>query len=112
MLFQLLCLAIVHVNANRATSILLDQSLSIITIFLTGFILNRGAALVWTAITLVSLYVAVQNMGAGFEYILMTETEVAHWGQTGVRVAMRQRWPSMSGSIRMNRYLKSVDHPY
>jgi serine phosphatase RsbU (regulator of sigma subunit) len=72
------CLMIVHMNPNTATSLLLDQSFSIITIFVTGMILNRRAALVWFLITVFSLVIAVMNRNPSFEYHLMTQAEVAH----------------------------------
>jgi serine phosphatase RsbU (regulator of sigma subunit) len=71
------CLSIVHRNPNTATSLLSDHTLSILTIVLTGVILNRYAALAWFATDLVSLYFAVKNRGIDFEYYLMTSHEVA-----------------------------------
>lgn len=76
-LVQLLGLALVHANANTATSLLLDHSLSIVMIFMTGIVINRWAAVIWGAITLVSLFVAVQNVGPEFTYALMTRGELA-----------------------------------
>ena len=70
-------LSIVHRNPNTATSLLFDQGLSVITIFLTGVILNRYAALGWFFATIVSLYFALKNRGFDFEYYLMTSAEVA-----------------------------------
>ncbi len=76
-LVQLLGLALVHANANTATSMLLDHSLSIVMIFVAGVVISRSAALIWGVITLVSLYVAVQNVGTDFTYALMTQAEYA-----------------------------------
>jgi len=75
--FQILCLSIVHSSPNTATSLLFDQTLSIITIFLTGMILNRRAALGWFVITVVSFIIAAKTRGFDFEYNLMTSAEVA-----------------------------------
>jgi serine phosphatase RsbU (regulator of sigma subunit) len=72
----ILCLSIVHRNPNTATSLLSDETLAIITIFLTGVILNRYAALAWFFVNLVSLYFALKNRGVSFEYYLMTSAEV------------------------------------
>lgn len=78
LIIQLTCLVIVHQNPNTATSILIDHSLSIVTIFLTGLVLGRRAALVWFIITVASLAVAVQGRGGiSFEYVLMTPAEQA-----------------------------------
>jgi serine phosphatase RsbU (regulator of sigma subunit) len=77
LILQIVCLSIVHRNPNTATSLLMDQSLSIITIFLTGMVLNRRAALGWFIITLLSLIIAVKARGTDFEYHLMTRSEVA-----------------------------------
>jgi len=77
LILQAVCLSIVHSNPNTATSLLSDQTLSIITIFLTGVILNRRVALAWFFITLVSLFLALKNRGFGFEYVLMTQSELA-----------------------------------
>lgn len=77
LILQLTCLVIVHFNPNTATSILMDHSLSIITIFLTGLILGRWAALVWFGVTLLSLGLAVEQRGIGFVYALMTPGELA-----------------------------------
>ena len=77
LVLQAVCLAVVHMTPNTATSILLDQSFSIVTIFLTGVILGRRAAVAWFIITLVSLIFAVEGRGASFEYHLMTQAEVA-----------------------------------
>lgn len=74
---QLLSLAIVHSSPNLPVSFLSDRTFSILTIFFTGVILNRRAALVWFGISLVSLYFAVNNIGPNFEYYLMTGDEVA-----------------------------------
>ena len=76
-IIQLTCLVIVHFNTNTATSILMDHSLSIVTIFLTGVILGRWAALVWCAVTLASLGLAVDRRGLEFVYALMTREELA-----------------------------------
>jgi serine phosphatase RsbU (regulator of sigma subunit) len=78
LLFQVVCLSIVHSNPNTATSLLLDQTLSIITIFLTGMILNRKAALGWFVVTIVSLLIAANARGFDFQYYLMTRAEVDH----------------------------------
>ena len=77
-ILQIVSLTIVHFNPNTATSLLSDQTLSIITIFLTGVILNRRAALVWFGINMVSVILALKNRGLGFEYYLMTGDEIAH----------------------------------
>jgi len=76
-IIQLTCLVIVHFNTNTATSILMDHSLSIVTIFLTGLILGRWAALAWCGVTLASLAVAVDRRGLDFVYTLMTREELA-----------------------------------
>ncbi len=76
-ILQLASLIIVHFNTNTATSILMDHTLSILTIFLTGVILGRRAAVVWFVVTMVSLGVAVSNRGLDFEYTLMTRAELA-----------------------------------
>jgi serine phosphatase RsbU (regulator of sigma subunit) len=73
---QAFCLAIVHMNPNTATSLLIDHSFSIATIFITGVILGRRAAVLWFIITILSLVIAVHNRGVGFTYHLMTQAEV------------------------------------
>lgn len=78
LLLQALSLVIVHLNTNTATSLLLDQTLSIVTIFITGVVLSRRVALVWFGITVASLIVAARARGMGFEYHLMTHAEVEH----------------------------------
>lgn len=77
LLIQLASLVIVHFNLNTASSILMDHSLSILTIFLTGVLLGPRMALAWAAVTLMSLLAAVQQRGLDFEYVLMTRAEVA-----------------------------------
>lgn len=76
-IIQLASLVIVHFNLNTASSILMDHSLSILTIFVTGVLIGPRAALVWAAIVLSSLFTAVNNRGLDFEYVLMTRAEVA-----------------------------------
>ncbi|MBL8974193.1 MAG: hypothetical protein JNK56_26605, partial [Myxococcales bacterium] len=76
-LIQLACLAFVHLNPNTATSVLFDQTLSILTVFLTGIIIGRGAAIAWFAVTIASFVFAVQTRGVEFEYVLMTRSELA-----------------------------------
>ena len=83
LIVQLACLVIVHFSPNTATSILMDHSLSIITIFLTGVILGRRAALVWFFVTVLSLGLAVQRRGVEFEYALMTPSELAQLRSRG-----------------------------
>jgi serine phosphatase RsbU (regulator of sigma subunit) len=75
-IIQIAALVVVHFNPNTATSILFDHALSILTIFLTGVILGRRAAVVWCAVTLLSLAAAVGQRGVGFEYTLMTPLEL------------------------------------
>jgi serine phosphatase RsbU (regulator of sigma subunit) len=87
LIIQIACLTIVHDNPNTATSILMDHTLSIITIFLTGVILGRWAALVWFGVTLVSLGVAVDNRGIDFVYALMTPAELAQLHEAGPAAA-------------------------
>lgn len=77
LILQLVSLAIVHFNPNTATSILIDHSLSIVTVFLTGLILGRRAAVGWCLVTIASLILAVANRGFDFEYTLMTRSELA-----------------------------------
>lgn len=74
---QLVALTLVHSSINSPLSLVGDRTFSIIMIFFTGVILNRRAALVWFAISLVSLYFAVTKIGPNFEYFLMTSDEVA-----------------------------------
>ena len=76
-LIQLACLVFVHLNPNTATSVLFDQTLSILTVFLTGIIIGRGAAIAWFAVTIASFVFAVQTRGVEFEYVLMTRSELA-----------------------------------
>jgi serine phosphatase RsbU (regulator of sigma subunit) len=76
-LIQLACLVFVHLNPNTATSVLFDQSLSILTVFLTGVIVGPRAAIAWFAVTVASFAFAVQTRGIEFEYVLMTRGEVA-----------------------------------
>ncbi|MCB9759061.1 MAG: PP2C family protein-serine/threonine phosphatase [Alphaproteobacteria bacterium] len=83
LILYVLCLSVVHQNPNTATSLLVDQFLSVISIFLTGLLLGRWAALGWFGVTLLSLYVAVQNLGSDFVYTLMTSAEVAALQQSG-----------------------------
>jgi serine phosphatase RsbU (regulator of sigma subunit) len=77
LILQVFCLANVHINPNTATSLLSDQTLAIITIFITGVILGPRVAVGWFLITTASLIVAVINRGTAFEYHLMTSAEVA-----------------------------------
>jgi serine phosphatase RsbU (regulator of sigma subunit) len=77
LILWVVCLSIVHRNPNTATSLLSDQTLAILTIFLTGVILNRYAALGWFFVNLVSVYFALKHRGVTFEYYLMTSTEIA-----------------------------------
>jgi serine phosphatase RsbU (regulator of sigma subunit) len=74
---QLAALVIVHFNLNTATSLLLDHSLSIVAIFITGVLVGPRAALVWFGVTMASLAIAVQQRGFDFEYALMTRAELA-----------------------------------
>ena len=76
LMLQIFALSAVHQNPNTANSILFDQALLLINIFLTGLILNRRAAVVWFVITIISLIVAVRARGVDFEYHLMTHAEV------------------------------------
>lgn len=76
-IIQLASLVIVHFNLNTASSILMDHSLSILTIFLTGVLIGPRAALVWAGVTLLSLFAAVQHRGLDFQYVLMTRDELA-----------------------------------
>lgn len=76
-LIQLACLVFVHLNPNTATSVLFDQSLSMLTVFFTGIIIGRGAAIAWFAVTIASFVFAVQTRGVEFEYVLMTRGELA-----------------------------------
>jgi serine phosphatase RsbU (regulator of sigma subunit) len=75
-IIQLASLVIVHFNLNTATSILMDHTLAIVTIFLTGLVLGRNAAIMWCLVTLASLGIAVNNRGVGFQYVLMTGAEI------------------------------------
>lgn len=77
LIIQIASIFAVHLNPNTATSLLFDQSLSIITIFITGMVLNRRAAIGWFLITVVSLLIAAKARGFDFEYYLMTHAEVA-----------------------------------
>ena len=87
LIIQLACLVIVHENPNTATSILIDHSLSIITIFLTGLVLGSRAALVWFVVTVASLGLAVQARGGiHFMYVLMTPAEQAALQAAGAQV--------------------------
>ena len=95
-IIQLACLIIVHFNTNTATSILMDHTLSILTIFLTGVILGRWAALVWCAVTMASLGLAVYNRGLEFEYALMTRAELAALREQGA-AAVRSRVEAAAG---------------
>jgi hypothetical protein len=56
-------LVFVHFNPNTATSVLFDHTLSILTIFFTGVILGRRAAVVWFMATIASLLYAVSHRG-------------------------------------------------
>lgn len=77
LILQLASLVIVHFNLNTASSILMDHSLGIVTIFLTGVLIGPRAALAWAAVTVLSLFGAVQQRGFDFEYVLMTRSELA-----------------------------------
>jgi serine phosphatase RsbU (regulator of sigma subunit) len=74
---QLFALTLLHSSSNTAVSLLGDMNVSIIVIFLTGFILNRRAALVWWVVVLISLFVAIKSRGLNFEFVLMTSDEIA-----------------------------------
>ena len=76
-IMQLASLVVVHFNPNTAISVLFDHTLSILTIFFTGVILGRRAAVVWFLVTVASLLFAVSQRGLGFEYTLMTSRELA-----------------------------------
>lgn len=77
-ILQLVALSALHFSSNLPLSMLFDRTIAILMIFFTGVILNRRAALVWFAISTVSLYVAVKNIGLDFHYYLMTGEEVAN----------------------------------
>ena len=77
LLLQLVALTVVHSSPNLPLSLLNDRALSILMIVFTGIILNRRAAFVWFVISMVSLYVAMSNIGLNFNYYLMTSEEVA-----------------------------------
>jgi hypothetical protein len=76
-IMMLASLVVVHFNPNTATSVLFDHTLSILTIFFTGVILGRRAAVVWFMATIASLLYAVSQRGFDFEYALMTRSELA-----------------------------------
>lgn len=82
-ILQLASLVIVHFNLNTASSILLDHSLSVLTIFLTGVVIGRRAALIWAMVTITSLFIAVEQRGLDFQYVLMTRAELAALQQLG-----------------------------
>lgn len=88
-IIQLTSLVVVHFNPNTATSILFDHTLSILTIFFTGVILGRRAAVVWFGVTIASLLFAVSQRGLEFEYALMTRGELE---------ALRQLDPASAGA--------------
>lgn len=80
-ILMLLSILFVHNNENTAISLLFDFSLSVITLFIVGTVINRRAAVVWCAISLISLGVAWQNRSADFTYHLMTKQEVTAYKQ-------------------------------
>lgn len=74
---QLVALTIVHSSPNLPLSLLHDRALSLLMIVFTGIILNRRAAFVWFVVQIVSLYVAMKNVGVTYPYFLMTSEEIA-----------------------------------
>ena len=64
----LLCLAIVHITTNPAVSLLLDQTLSIVTILITGVVIDRKFGLLWMLVTLGSLFLVAGRIDPGFMY--------------------------------------------
>lgn len=74
---MLLALLFVHTNPNTATSMLTDFGFSVILIFVVGVLAGRKAAIVWFLVSGLSLFLAYQNIGSGFEYHLLTQEEVA-----------------------------------
>lgn len=78
----LLALLIVHVNPNKATSIIVDFGFSIIMIFIVGTIIGKKAAVVWFIVASLSLFTAYENVGTNFEYYLMTNTEVQQFNKS------------------------------
>ena len=78
-LLQLVSISIVHQNPNTATSLLLDASLSLLLIFITGLVLDRWAAAAWAVMAFGSILVAASRLGWTFEYHLLTRAEAARY---------------------------------
>ncbi len=75
-LIMLLAISIVHSSPNTATSFLFDFAFSIILIFIVGTVLNRKVAIVWVAITCLSLFLGYSNLGSDYKYYVMTSEQV------------------------------------
>lgn len=58
---QFVSLAIIHSSINTGTSLLFDNTLSVLTIVLTEVILSRRAAFVWFLIHAVSFILAMKT---------------------------------------------------
>ena len=78
---MLLALSIVHTNENLAMSMLVDFGFSVVLLFIIGTVLGRKTAVVWFIISALSLYLAYQNVGSGFEYHLLTQVEIEAFNQ-------------------------------
>ena len=81
-ILQLLVVFSLHFSLNTAHSFLLNFTLAIVLIYITGTVLNRSASLIWFIVCLLNTFVAFQNRGTAFEYHLMTIQEVQEMKQS------------------------------
>ncbi len=81
-ILQLLVVFSLHFSLNTAHSFLLNFTLAIVLIYITGTVLNRSASLIWFIVCLLNTFVAFQNRGTAFEYHLMTTQEVQEMKQS------------------------------
>lgn len=77
LLFQMFALVLLHATTNSVASVLFDNALGVLMIFLTGFVLGRRAAVVWCLIHVMNFGYAIHRIGNGFIIMLMTSQEVA-----------------------------------
>lgn len=78
---MVMAIVIVHASINTAMSMLVDFGFSVILLFIVGIVLGRRMAIIWFAISAVSLSIAYFNIGSDFEYHLMTREEVAAYNE-------------------------------
>ena len=92
----MVALTIVHVSDNTAISILFDFSLTPIFLFATGTVLGRKWTIIWVIIAIASLFIAYNNRGTNFEYVMMTKAEMQEFKEL-----KKAKDPSITNQIRL-----------